>query len=137
MKDLFKKTLKAGVLWFAAGALFALAANFAAPFLGAGAIAGLASQVNPVWLGSTIGGASAIAVVVEPLLQSVFGENNAADATTTKGKEAHKQVNITIVQSPQQSQAQMVSETQSNYRQTIAAEKLALLSTDTGIGTTT
>jgi|GEM_PF-5212692 len=129
MKDLFKKIVKGALIWFAAGALFALGANAIAPLLGGGEIATLAQTINPLWIGSLLGGTSILSNLIEPIVSGIFGDKKAADQTAAVSEKSEgKQVNVTITQSPQQSQSE------STYRQTIEAERIAIATGEKTVG---
>ena len=131
MKDLMTKAVKLAAIWFAAGALFAVGANFAAPLL-TPEIGALASAVNPIWLGALLAGTSTIATFMDPIVSFIMGESKDSNTAVAEGKnEPAKQVNITVVQSPQQSQEQVV--VTANHRQTIEAQRLELAAADKSI----
>lgn len=124
MKNLLKKVAKTAVLWFAAGALFALGANAAAPLL-SGEIATLAQTSHAGWLGMLLAGTGVIANLVEPMLNACFGNAEKSVATVAKEseKQAAKQVNITVVQQPAKAQECCAHK----HRDTVKTKRLILL----------
>lgn len=139
MKKFLTSVLKAGALFFVVGALLAVAAPYIGAAVGlaptaAEAATALGHSASPIWMGAFFGAFGAIDAAVRPTFDWAFGSKGGAEAGAVKTAEpsAGKQVNITIVQSPQQSQAQVVAE--SSHRQTIEAERLAMINADKTTG---
>jgi len=130
MGDVFKKSIKMAAVWFVAGALFALAANFSAPLLGTNEIATLAREVNSLWVGSLMGGATFIAVAAESAFDFIFGKDMPKKLAPPTGTLSEaKQININIQQAPQQTQGQAMLDVK--HQQDLKAERLvAILTSD-------
>lgn len=132
MKSIFRDMLKAGALFFAVGIALALVAPPLATLLGPSIIgeAALAHAVaTPViWTGAFFGAFGAIDAGLRPLVNKLFGDQPAQELL--KNKDESKQVNVTIVQTPQQSQEQVL--VTANHRQNIEAERMELLMADKG-----
>lgn len=133
MKDMFRKCFRNALVFAAIGAAVAVAM----PFVMGGLVsAGLLASAGTFGAAATTAGVmhstllfglfGALVPPLEAAADVVFGKDaagsaKAADTATSAGK----QVNITIVQSPQQNQGQVLSE--NKYRQNIEAERLAVV----------
>lgn len=134
MKSIFRDVLKAGALFFAVGVALALVAPPLATLLGPSIIgeAAVAHAVSTpvIWTGAFFGAFGAIDAALRPLANKLFADKPAEQSGKKADSEEAKQVNITIVQSPQQFQEQAFAPEQvlvaANHRESIEAERMEL-----------
>lgn len=126
MEKVLRDVVKTGLLLFAVGVLLSfavapIAAAISVPF------ADVAVMANPLWLGSFFGAMGAVQAGITPLFNAIFGGDKPAGETSIdpRDKSATKQLNLTIVQSPQQSQGMAVVE--NKHRQSVEAQRIVLL----------
>jgi len=98
MKELFRNVIKAGVIWAAVGALFALAVPFIANAVNIDP-ASVSVLAKPQWLAPFLGGTAALAVALDPVYNALVGGGKSPSAALAPVQEKeHGPVFITVEQ---------------------------------------
>lgn len=121
MNSKIQDVVKAGVLFFAVGALLSLAAPYIALAVGlaptaAGAAALLGPTANPLWLGAFFSAFGAIDAAIRPLFDRLSPPASAAAAMPDTAQGPAQEVAVSMAQDK-------IQEMENRHRQQLQAER--------------